>query len=290
MAPSSLFSAIADCRSSFTPVQQRIADFLVQNPYQAAFSTARELAVAVGTSESSITRFSYCLGYDGYPALQEGAEHLINNRLAMDERYRSRRTVHDIVQSSVSKAIENLEGVGRSLSSEEIERAGAMLAQARRCYIVGFRGSAGLALIASTSLSEVGCECVQLSIEAGETVDLLVRSGPEDLMLVFGYGRLARRTLRMASFARERRMSVIAITDSQFSPLRKYAEVTLVGNIEASHSSYSLVSLICILDCLILAYTKQRGDAAVSAIEIWEKTFRYFDFAEPFGASGENRA
>ena len=70
-----LLKIIEDNRSLFSKGQKRIADYIVHSYDEAAFMTAAKLGDTVGVSESTVVRFAYSLGLDGYPALQEAGTH-----------------------------------------------------------------------------------------------------------------------------------------------------------------------------------------------------------------------
>jgi DNA-binding MurR/RpiR family transcriptional regulator len=67
---SQLQEQIQDLRSSFTPAQARIADYLLMNTLNAALLTATELAQQVDVDPATVVRFAQKIGYDGYLALK----------------------------------------------------------------------------------------------------------------------------------------------------------------------------------------------------------------------------
>lgn len=282
-----LFGSIADRSKDFTDAQQRIAEFVVRHPAEVAFMNARELAEAVGLSESSVVRFAYSAGFDGYRGLQAAAQQVVNSQLTMQHRYLQRaHCAGNVVEMSVRNDIRNLELLERSISSTEVDLAAERIAKARRCYIAGFRGAAGLALIVSSAVSQLCRNSVQLSFDAGETVDLLVGAGPEDALVAISFRRYARRTLRIAEYAHRRGVFVIAITDSIFSPMRGHANVLLAAEVESSSFTYSLVAPLCVVNCLVLALTKQLGEGAAASVRDWEETYSQFDLLEGLSPTG----
>lgn len=57
-------------RSSFTPAQERIAAFVLDNTLEAALLTATELAQRVEVDPATVVRFAQKLGYQGYLELK----------------------------------------------------------------------------------------------------------------------------------------------------------------------------------------------------------------------------
>ena len=66
--------------------QKRIAQYVTEHYDKAAFMTASKLGEIVGISESTVVRFAFELGYDGYPGLQKALQEMIRNRLTAVQR------------------------------------------------------------------------------------------------------------------------------------------------------------------------------------------------------------
>ena len=60
---------------------KKIASFIIDHYEQAAFMTAAKLGSTVGISESTVVRFAYALGYEGYPEFQEDLADWVKNKL-----------------------------------------------------------------------------------------------------------------------------------------------------------------------------------------------------------------
>ncbi len=288
MTQDSFTDTIAKHSGTFTDAQQRIAQFVLRRPSQVAFMNARELAEAVGTSESSVIRFAYSAGFDGYRGLQAVAQQTVNSQITMQQRYLQsyQGARGDVVATTIRNDIDNLAALERSLRSTEVERAAAQIASSRRCYVVGFRGAAGLALIATSAINQLCHNAVQLSFDAGDTIDLLVGIGPEDALLAISFRRYAHRTLQIAQLAQQRGASVIAITDSVLSPLRAYSNVLLTADVESPNFCYSLVAPLSVINILILALAQHVGSEAAARIRDWEETYGHFNLLEGLNSTG----
>ena len=55
----------------FSKAQKLIARYILEHYEKAAFMTASRLGSTVGVSESTVVRFAFELGFDGYPQLQK---------------------------------------------------------------------------------------------------------------------------------------------------------------------------------------------------------------------------
>ncbi len=82
--------------------QKQIATYILNHYDKAAFITALKMGQTVGVSESTVVRFSYMLGYDGYPALQSALQELIRTKLTAIQRI---RLTSDIEQTDILKTV-----------------------------------------------------------------------------------------------------------------------------------------------------------------------------------------
>src|SRR5262247_4745589 len=93
----------------FTESQKRIAKYIIEHSQTVAFSTVDKMAAQLDVNPSTIVRFTYRLGLNGFPDLQERMRELVRGRLS-----RSGDPVND------SHVAGHLEGtiVGASLSHD----------------------------------------------------------------------------------------------------------------------------------------------------------------------------
>ncbi len=276
-----LVEAIARRSGDFTPAQERVAQLVLRDPSQVAFMNAKQLGEAADVSEASIVRFACSIGFAGYREMRASTQRVVSHQLTLTRRYLDRtRPGGDIVHAVVQANINNIQTLAASLSAADVERAAKKIAQARRCYVVGFRAAAGLALVASSAISQLCHNCVQLSFESGETIDLLVGAGPRDVLLAIGFRRYSHRTLQIARFLHQRGAFVIAVTDSVLSPLKDSARIMLAAEVESPIFPYSLVAPHCVIDSLVLALSHHMGTAAAGLLKDWEDTYRRFGLLE----------
>ena len=62
-----ILSAIQKHYPNFSKGQKKIANYITDHTDKAAFMTAARMGATVGVSESTVVRFAYELGYNGFP-------------------------------------------------------------------------------------------------------------------------------------------------------------------------------------------------------------------------------
>src|SRR6478672_1011123 len=64
-----------------TQSQKRIAEYIVEHSQAVAFSTVDQMAAQLDVNPSTIVRFTYRLGLNGFPDLQERMRELVRGQL-----------------------------------------------------------------------------------------------------------------------------------------------------------------------------------------------------------------
>src|SRR5437762_10216378 len=65
-----------------TQSQKRIAEYVVEHSQEVAFSTVDQMAERLDVNPSTIVRFAYRLGLNGFPDLQERMQELVRGQLS----------------------------------------------------------------------------------------------------------------------------------------------------------------------------------------------------------------
>ena len=142
-----LLTRINQHYNSFSKGQKLLANYIIDNYDRAAFITASKMGRTVGVSESTVVRFAYALGYDGYPALQRSLQEMIRNRLTTVQRIQLTSDLsQDEVLSTVLKSdISNIRSTIESVNTATFNTVIDYMLKARKIYVVGIKSAAPLA-------------------------------------------------------------------------------------------------------------------------------------------------
>ena len=142
-----LLSMMEKQYSTFSKGQRRIAEYIFNSYDDAAFMTAAKLGERVGVSESTVVRFAYMLGLDGYPALQEALQDLIRHRLTSVQRIRLAANIpqQDVLKTVLSSDMNNIRATIDMIDNESFDGAINAILRARRIYVLGIRSAMSLA-------------------------------------------------------------------------------------------------------------------------------------------------
>lgn len=258
-----VLTAIQNRMPTFSKGQKLIAHFILDSYDKAAFMTASRLGKTVNVSESTVVRFAAELGYDGYPSMQKALQEMIRSKLTSIQRIEvanDRIGDHDILSTVMQSDIEKIR-----LTLEEADRSGFNLAvdailAARRIYIVGARSAAALADFLGFYFNLIFDDVVLIrTTSVSETFEQLLRVSREDVVIGISFPRYSSRTMQAMRFARDRGAKVVALTDSETSPLAEMATVTLLAKSDMASFVDSLVAPLSLINTLIVAVGRRKN-------------------------------
>lgn len=265
--------------SEFSKGKKRIGQFVLENYDKAAFMTAAKLGETVHISESTVVRFAADLGYDGYPAMQRALQEMIRSKLTSvqrievsNDRIADQDILATVVQSDIEKLRMTLDGIDR----EEFSRIVDVIVDAKHIYIMGVRSAAALSDFLAFYFNLIFSNVRQVKTTlASEMFEQLLRVEPGDVVIGISFPRYSTRTVRGMEFARDQGATVVAVTDSELSPLYDSADFRLLAKSDMASFVDSLVAPLSVINALIVAVGRKRADEVTATFErlesIWDE-------------------
>ena len=268
----------------FSKGQKQIARFILEHYDKAAFMTAIRLGVTVGVSESTVVRFATELGYDGYPHLQRALQEMIRNKLTSVQRMEvagDRMGGRDVLQTVLHADTDMIRVTLDEIDRDAFQGAVDALMGAKRIYILGVRSSSALASFLGFYFNLL-FENVTLvhTNSVSEIFEQVLRVGPGDVLFGISFPRYSKRTLSAMKYARDRGARVIALTDSQLSPLARVADHVLLARSDMASFVDSLVAPLSVINALIVAVGMSRRDEIEQTFNKLERIWEEYDVYE----------
>lgn len=253
--------------------QRALANYVLRNYQQVAFSTITELARAADVSEATVVRFANTLGYSGYPPFQKEVRRIVRADLNGTDRFKltaePAASGDDPLSAAIRAETGNIGHLEETLDRGALQHAAIAIRQARDVLIVGERSTAPLAQHLWFALDKL-----RLPVQRVLAVDLdayqrLDRMEPGSCVVVIGFPRYLRSLVAFLDAAAARKLTTIAVTDSPFSALR--AGIGLYAPAEsASFVAFHAAPLI-LLNALIDSIGRADHQAALEALQRFEQ-------------------
>ena len=278
-----LLKSIEEKLPQFSKSQKMIATYILEHYEKAAYMTALKLGNTVGVSESTVVRFAIEMGYEGYPQLQRSLQSHIKNRLTTLQRMdvtRSRFGDEDPLSSVLNQDIDKIRRTLEALNPEAFENAVSTIIAAKRIYIQGAMASGLLANYMYYYLRLILDKVTLVgAVSNAEIYQQMIHIGEGDLLVAMSFPRYASGTIEACKFARESGAHIIAITDSENSPLTEYAHTSLYACSDMVSFVDSLVapmSLINALIAMVSAANRCRVEQIFGRLEdLWDRNEVY---------------
>ena len=286
----SLLGKIEKMYSEFSKGQKLIANYIMEHYDKAAFMTASKLGATAGVSESTVVRFATELGYDGYPQLQKALHEMVRSKLTSVQRIEvtsDRMDGSDIVGSVLSSDIEMIRSTLEKTSRENFNCAVQAINHASRIYILGVRSSAALASFLAFYFNFVFDNVVLVdTASSSEIFEQMFRINKDDVLIAISFPRYSKQTVDALRFASDRQATIIALTDSQSSPIASFATHLLIARSDMASFVDSLVAPLSLINALIVGATMSKREEVqhtFSDLEnIWDK-YQVYEKAEENG-------
>ena len=273
---------------------KKIAAYIEENYDKAAFMTAAALGQKVGVSESTVVRFATELGFKGYPELQKELQQLIKSKLTAVQRMEVSENLigdSDIITSVLNGDIELIRATAEKTSREAFKNAVSEINRAKRIYILGVRSSAALASFLAFYFNLV-FDAVTLidTASASEMFEQMFRIDEKDVCIAISFPRYSKQTVNALRFIADRGAKIIAITDTEKSPIASFANHLLVARSDMASVVDSLTAPLSLINAIIAGVTLSRRNEVYENFNklehIWD-VYQVYEKAEDFPEHAE---
>lgn len=274
-----LLNVIRDGMASFSKGQRLIATYILEHYEKAAYLTASRLGVLVGVSESTVVRFAIELGFEGYPEFQRALQKMIRSRLTSFQRMEVTNSLigegelpDKVLLSDIEKIRRTLENIDRT----SFERAVDAIVSAKQIYILGVRSSSSLAGFLNYNFRMIFDNVRFVQTTSGsEMFEQLMPMEKGDVMIAISFPRYSNRIINAVEYARSREANVVALTDSDLSPIAAYADELLIAQSDMVSFVDSLVAPLSVINAMIVAIARKKQDEVSDRLraleEVWDK-------------------
>ncbi len=279
-----LLKILRDGMPSFSKGQRLIAAYVSEHYEKAAYLTAARLGALVGVSESTVVRFAIELGFDGYPAFQQALRKMIRSRLTSFQRVEVTNNLigeSDVLDKVLLSDVEKIKSTLDEIDRRSFEEAIDAIVNAKNIYIIGVRSSSALAGFLNHSFRMIFDNVRFVQTTSGsEMFEQIMQVGEDDVMIAISFPRYSTRIINAVEYARSRNADVVALTDSQLSPIAPYANQLLLAHSDMASYVDSLVAPLSIINAMVVAVARKKQDEVSRRLHALEDVWDRYDVYE----------
>lgn len=249
-------SNVVAAHDGLPPQLQIIAQFILDHPRKVALMTIADISTEIDVQPSAVIRFSKALGFTGFSEIQK----ILRTTLNETEPASYFARLDKDAQSGSLERFASLaaQSLGQLPDEAQIDAAAHLLTEARTIHVVGMRRAFGIATLLTYMLGEFSAP-VHLIAPTGDMVEATLSTVThEDVMVAISFPNYRTQTISAAAKARRRGCTVIALTNSEVSPLAKEADHVLIVDQPTDGGFRSSAGSIVVTQAIAAAYGRKR--------------------------------
>jgi DNA-binding MurR/RpiR family transcriptional regulator len=266
------------------PQLKEAARWVIDHPADVALLTMREQARRAGIPPATMTRLAQRFNLKGYDEIRKLYAEAVRRRPdsyrgRAEELLQRRDSEGDeaLIQDIFSSLTRHLQELSTPPSIGRLRAAAEIIAKSRRVFCLGMRSTFSVAYSFHYARALFGAESVLVDGPGGIATDALRTIGPGDALLAISVKPYTRQTVQAARYADKRGARVIAVTDSEVSPLAAIARETLIVGTETPSFFHTMAPAFAAIECLTALVAARRGAQTVKSLASSEEQLEAFD-------------
>lgn len=248
--------------NDFTPVEQKVAEFILENPSKVPAMSIKELAVASKSSDASVMRFCKALGFSGYRSFIVGLTLAIADNEEDTGLYTDIRpgdSVKSVIRNIFRNERQALTDTENILKTTEVEKAVAILGSSEAVHFFGIGASGLVCLDAVQKFRRIGVSSYAHT-DFHDQLTSAALLGSKDACVLFTYSGKTKEIQLILKLLKAQNCKIIAVTKLRKTNLLKGADVYLnvltrevTMRSGATGSRIAMLSLVDILLSCVLS-------------------------------------
>ncbi len=264
---------IRESRSTISPTEREIADYLLQHPEDVIDLSIHELAKRTFSSPSTIIRMCHRVGFEGFKEFRKAVTYEMairrqNEESAQKEITRS-DSLEDIVEKITYKNIMSLEDTKNLLDTETLGKCVELIRNCRMVLLFGMGASLCAAKDAYLKFLRLNKPCV-INEDWHSQLLQARNTCAQDLGIVISYSGNTVEVIECMKAMQENHTPIIAITRCVNSPVAELANYKLYTtaneSIFRSGAMSSRISQLNIIDILYTAFANSEYERCLEQL------------------------
>lgn len=254
------------------PSERKVAEYILEHSKDVVKLSVQKLAEYSGVSEATIVRLSKTLNMKGFQELKLRIAGDLSSKVSSGtyEDINMGASVEEMIQAVSNNNKQSIQDTISVLSSEEIEKAAAALAHARKIDVYGMGASALIAFDISQKLTRINRWCQAYSdFHAQLTSAVSLKEG--DVAFGISYSGQTSEVIESLIEAKKQGATIITLTKLGSSPVAELGDIRLfTSTIEKSIRSGAMASRIAqlnVIDILFMTIASRHQDEVIPMLD-----------------------
>lgn len=264
--------------------QKKVAKFVLENPEDVVFSTASQIGFKISVSESTVIRFAYTLGLNGFIHLQQLIREQFIKKNSTVHRFRSSTESiekDNLFNKVLAKDVEIINNLVRVNKEEVLWETVDSIIQANRIVVIGHRTSYGPAYWFSFVLNLM-LGNVYFYPSTRDPIEEIMHLSKESVVVAISFPRYAVETPQFTKRAKEKGAKIIGITDQHLSPVGRLSDITLTTEANTMSGVSGISPVSSLLNLIIAGISSKQTDSITKKLTMLEREYDKYKLFEDF--------
>ena len=252
--------------------EQKVAQYILENPEDFILLTALELGKKSQTSSSAVIRLCKSLGYKGFQELKLRVAGDLKEENSTDYRdIQSNEPYKDIINKVTINTVKAINETVDLIHSNRFENAVETLIKAKSILFIGFGASRLSAIDAEQKFLRIGKEVYSFS-DVHMAATAIANKGSEDLVVGISFSGNTHEVAKLLKLAQEKEVKTMSITKYGNSLVQNYADIELYTSTgkEAtfrSGATSSRIAQLHIIDILFMCIASNKYEESIKRLD-----------------------
>jgi len=270
-----LFQNIRKNLPNFTPGEEKVAQYVVDNYQKAALLTSIEIGNEVDVSDTTVIRFANVIGYKGFTEFKKELKELVKKEITPREKLSN--TIEELNKDNeYLLQLYNIENMNLKQTFEKLDfttinKAIDLMNNDNKIFAMGLGLSSLAVHYLGYRLKRIQKNIIEIDSGAYKLVSQLSLLDNKDVFIAFDFPRYSRDTFLALKYAKEMDVTTILVTDSLINPLQEYSDLIILAYNECLGYTNSIVGTSLIVNLLSVGIILKDKNKSLDTLEKLEK-------------------
>ncbi|MET3196044.1 MurR/RpiR family transcriptional regulator [Bacillus sp. OAE603] len=252
--------------------EQKLAEYILQNPHEVVNSTVSELSTSAKTSGAAVVRLCKSLGIKGFQDLKMRiAGDLMKT---VEQGYRDiepSESLYRVVEKTTSNTIQIIRDTAEIIDHENLKKAIGMLLKAKNVHFFGVGASNIVAQDAQQKLIRINKGATAFT-DRHLVATLIANANPDDVLFAISFSGETQEIINLLKLAKERGVKTIGLTHFGQSTVSSLCDVSVYTSFSneatfRSAATSSRLAQLYMIDILFFGMATEQYDETVQYID-----------------------
>lgn len=271
--------ALFKTNTSYTPAEELIINYIVENPREFLLQSIQEVARGLGVSDATVSRFARHAGFADFKALKSAVA-----ARSLGPADKMSATIGEgagDARAFLRQQCDNIERTLEGFDTSSFEAAARAIAEARRVFIHGKGAAACVAELLRFRLRRYGIVVELLPMGGSELMEGLAQAGMDDVLVAFGFQRVPAEDQALLDYGEKTGCTTVLFSDRMVRSDGVSADIELYTYRGEARAYHSMASAVALVDAFVVAVGAHMDGAALDSLERLKNLKRAYEHLLP---------